>query len=107
MLPELLVTLTPRGLWTRIAASLPEKCFSNQQIELFSAALCLPGAPTATINWYRVFSKYRLDYRKLAKHPSWHQKIPVPVQVVWGCNDAHLIEANVDNLEEFVCVCFF
>ena len=104
-LPELILTRTAKALWSGITSSLSNKfCFTKEQVDIFTANVCMEGSISCMIHWYRSFRRFRQDIYHLFKDPSCSAKIPVPVQVIWGCQDHYLLPENAELTADF-CVC--
>ena len=62
-----------------------------------------PGALTAMLNWYRASRILVPQPGEEAAMPDWVGHVPkirVPVQVIWGLDDAALLPVQLDNIGE-------
>ena len=93
-LPELLVGYSPRATMRFFlrGASTRKDAYTDDELEVMAAAFAQPGAPKATLNWYRASFQFA---------GAWRRTRPVerPVLIVWGEDDVALSRALTVDLE--------
>lgn len=80
-----------------------KKAFSDERIEKYKAALALPGALTAQLNYYRanILGDYGKDIIRAVLGLKKFNKIRVPAMLIWAENDIALEKSLTFGMDEF------
>ena len=90
-LPEAIVRMNPRRASENFFRGMAfrKEAFSDEDLDRFAEAFMVPGALTASINYYRAMFRNIGEMRAIEKEMD-SKKIPAPTLLVWAENDIAL-----------------
>jgi epoxide hydrolase 4 len=99
LLPETVFRVADGAVLERVFRYGPSRRGANDRddVRRYKEAMLRPGAMTAAINYYRALVRYP---PKLP--PRDERRIRVPTMLVWGEDDAYLVEALTRDLDRWV-----
>lgn len=105
-LPELALSVPDLHRRLFRADGVPDRAYSEEDLEVYRNALRRPGARTGMVNWYRAAFRERLGVlnppdSEALPTPGSRGPIRRPVLVLWGENDRYLGPGLLEGLEKW------